>query len=376
MDKQQSKQRRREERIKQRERAFRNFKRSLTRTWRGFVNFMKNISLGLLMVIGVGMVAGSILLANTFTDQGTAVVVAATGSVLGTAVFAFTLPAVIRTKSKEAVQISEEQIEERIALSDEIRQLRQTEEEQLEEIISLEKEKGRLQTALEKQKSMHIEIDNIQPVERVSFLEVRSMITDVLMKELDSIPPDGVRKGVEQEFLGVLDARFKANLGVDMKKVGLRINDSGQIVISGIRSEFQGFYVENENWKLYEIREKKWGGILGQGPSKRILQGDERLAELTIEQRSSLMNRLSMGVDFSYLDESIRKLTMEYLTVLLSPLNREILFIEDEQQPTLQLGDFLGMHNAQVDDQITQLQARLEEVKQKLLEEGKDFSAD
>ena len=87
------------------------------------------------------------------------------------------------------------------------------------------------------------------------------------------------------------------------------------------------------------------------------------------------MNRLSMGVDFSYLDESIRKLTMEYLTVLLSPLNREILFIEDEQQPTLQLGDFLGMHNAQVDDQMALLRTRLAEVEQRLLEEGEDLSA-
>jgi hypothetical protein len=321
------------------------------------------------------MVAGAILLANTLTDKSTAVLVAAVGSVLGTAVFAFTLPAVIRTKSKEAVYLTERQMEDQIALNEEIRTLRQTEEEQLEEIITLEKERGRLQAELEKQKRMHIEIDNIQPVERVSFLEVRSMITDVLLRELDSTPPDGVRKGVEQEFLGILDARFKANLGVDMKKVGLRINDSGQIVISGIRSEFQGFFVENEDWKLYEIREKKWGGLLGQGPSKRIVQGDERLAELTIAQRSSLMDRLTMGVDFSYLDESIRKLTMEYLTVLLSPLNREILFIEDEQQPTLQLGDFLGMHNAQVDGQVEELQARLSEVEQRLLEEGDELNA-
>jgi hypothetical protein len=301
------------------------------------------------------------------------VIVAAAGSVLGTAVFTFTLPAVIRTKSKEAVQISEQQIEDKLALTDEIRQLRHAEEEQLEEIITLEKEKALLQAELVKQKNMQIAIDNIQPVERVSFLEIHSMITDVLLKELDSTPPDGVRKGVEQEFLGVLDARFKANLGVDMKKVGLRINDAGQIVISGISSEFQGFYVENEDWKLYEIREKKWGGLLGQGPSKRIIQGDERLAELTIEQRSSLMDRISMGVDFSYLDESIRKLTMEYLTVLLSPLNREIRFIEDEQQPTLQLGDFLGMHNAQVDEQMDKLQSRLSEVEQRLLEEGEDL---
>jgi hypothetical protein len=274
---------------------------------------------------------------------------------------------------KQSVKQVETEIEEKIALDQEVRELRQIEEEQIDEIVSLEKEKAHLQRELEKQKRMHIEVDSIQPIEKVSFLEVKSMITDVLLKEIDSTPPDAVRKGTSQEYLGVLDTRFKANLGVDMKKVGLRINDNGQIVVSGIRSEFQGFHVEDEDWKLFELREKKWGGLLGQGESKRILTGDERLAKLTIEQRGSLMDRLSMGVDFSYLDESIRKLTMEYISVLLSPLNREVLFTREEAQPTLQLSDFLNMHNAQVDEQMAELERQLTDVEQKLLEESNDL---
>ena len=198
------------------------------------------------------------------------------------------------------------------------------------------------------------------------------MITDVLLREIENTPPDTMRKGLSQEYLGILDTRFKANLGVDMKKVGLRIDEHGKVVISGISSEFQGFYVEKEDWKLYEIREKKWGGLLNPGESKKILSGDERLAELTIEQRSSLMDRLSMGVDFSYLDESIRKITMEYLSVLLSPLHREIIFVDGDDQPTLQLADFLEVHNNQVEKQMAALQSRLKEVEKKLLNEGEE----
>jgi len=370
MEKDRSKQRRQEERRRNARRFFRGVNQRISKGWRALTGFMKNIYLGLLLLAGVGMAVGAVLAANTLVDQSTAVLVAAVGSALGTAVFAFTLPAVLRTKVREGVRLAEADLEEKLALSQELNQLRQVEEDQLEEIITLEKEKAVLQRELEKQKRMHIEVDSIQPVEKVSFLEVKSMITDVLLKELESSPPDGVRKGVEQEYLGVLDTRFKANLGVDMKKVGLRINDSGQIVITGIRSEFQGFFIEDEDWKLYELREKKWGGLLSQGASKKILPGDERLAELTIEQRSSLMDRLSMGVDFSYLDESIRKFTTEYLSVLLAPLNREIIFTEDEQQPTLQLGDFLSVHNARIEEQIARLQAQLAEVERRLLEEG------
>ena len=372
MDNDRSKQRRQDERRRKVRRFFRGMNQRISKGWRAFTGFMHNIYLGLLLLAGVGMVVGAVLLANTLVDQSTAVLVAAVGSALGTAVFAFTLPAVLRTKVREGVRQAGEQIEEKLALSQELDQLRKVEEDQLEEIITLEKDKAILQRELEKQKRMHIEVDSIQPVEKVSFLEVKSMITDVLMKELESSPPDGMRKGLEQEYLGVLDTRFKANLGVDMKKVGLRINDSGQIVISGIRSEFQGFFIENEDWKLYEIREKKWGGLLSQNASKKILPGDERLAELTIEQRSSLMDRLSMGVDFSYLDESIRKFTTEYLSVLLAPLNREIVFTEDEQQPTMQLGDFLSVHNARIEEQIARLQAQLAEVERRLLEEGEN----
>ncbi|HAY84552.1 MAG TPA: hypothetical protein DCY42_06410 [Chloroflexi bacterium] len=73
-----------------------------------------------------------------------------------------------------------------------------------------------------------------------------------------------------------------------------------------------------------------------------------------------------MGVDFSYLDESIRKITMEYLSVLLSPLHREIIFVDGDDQPTLQLADFLEVHNNQVEKQMAALQSRLKEVEKKL----------
>lgn len=354
------------------QRFFEKAKKNLSKGWRSFARFLKNIYLALLLATGVGMVIGSIFLAETVVEKSTAILVGSIGSVLGTAVFAFTLPAMLVSKVKEGVHQVEDQIEENFQLAQELKDLRQTEEDHLDEIISLEKEKAILQRELEKQKSMHIEIDTIRPIEKVSFIEVNSMITDVRLKEIENTPPESIRKGQAQEYLGILDTRFKANLGVDMKKVGLRIDEQGKIVISGISSEFQGFYVEKEDWKLYEIREKKWGGLLNPGESKKILSGDERLAELTIEQRSSLMDRLSMGVDFSYLDESIRKITMEYLTVLLSPLHREIVFADDGNQPTLPLGDFLEVHNTQVEKQMMALKGRLSEVEQKLLEEGEE----
>ena len=362
--------------LQQRQRArnvrrfFERLRKNLSKGWRSFTRFLKNIYLVLLLLAGVAIVVGSIFLAQTFVEKSTAILVASIGSVLGTVVFAFTLPSVIGSKVKEGVQQFEHQIEENLQLVQEVKDLRQAEEDHLDEIISLEKEKALLQRELEKQKNMHIEIDNIRPIEKVSFIEVNSMITDVLLKEIENNPPESIRKGSVQEYLGILDTRFKANLGVDMKKVGLRIDELGKVVISGISSEFQGFYVEKEDWKLYEIREKKWGGLINPGESKKILNGDERLADLTIQQRSSLMDRLSMGVDFSYLDESIRKITMEYLSVLLSPLHREITFVDRDDQPTLQLADFLEVHNTQVEKQMAFLNSKLAEVEQKLLDEG------
>ena len=361
--------------LQQRQRArnirrfFERLKKNFSKIWRAFKRFLKNIYLAVLLMAGVGIVIAAIFMAGSFADKSTAILVASIGSVLGTAVFAFTLPAVIGTKVKEGVQQMEDHIQENFQLTEELKDLRQIEEEQLDEILSLEKERSTLLQELEKQKSMHIEVDSIRPIEKVSFIEVNSMITDVLLKEIENTPPESIHKGLAQEYLGILDTRFKANLGVDMKKVGLRIDEHGKVVISGISSEFQGFYVEKEDWKLYEIREKKWGGLLNSAENKKVLSGDERLAELTIEQRRSLMDRLSMGIDFSYLDESIRKITAEYLAVLLSPLHREIVFVDQDDQPTLQLGDFLEVHNTQVEKQMRHLQSRLEEVEGKLLDE-------
>jgi len=370
MDKQDKSDFRQRQRARDIRRFFERLRKNLSKSWRALTRFLKNIYLAVLLLFGVAIVIAAIFMAGSYAEKSTAILVASIGSVLGTAVFAFTLPAVIGSKVKEGVEQREDQLQETFQLTEELKDLRQIEEEQLDEILSLEKEKATLLRELEKQKNMHIEVDSIRPIEKVSFIEVHSMITDVLLKEIENTPPESIHKGLSQEYLGILDTRFRANLGVDMKKVGLRIDEHGKVVISGISSEFQGFYVEKEDWKLYEIREKRWGGLLNSAENKKVLSGDERLAELTIEQRSSLMDRLSMGVDFSYLDESIRKITAEYLSVLLSPLRREIVFVDQDSQPTLQLGDFLEVHNTQVEKQMAHLQNRLAEVEDKLLEEG------
>ena len=50
-----------------------------------------------------------------------------------------------------------------------------------------------------------------------------------------------------------------------------------------------------------------------------------------------------------------------YLAVLLTPLHREIVFVDQDDQPSLQLGDFLEVHNTQVEKQMRHLKSRLEE---------------
>ncbi|HSG26072.1 MAG TPA: hypothetical protein VLA32_08155 [Anaerolineales bacterium] len=47
--------------------------------------------------------------------------------------------------------------------------------------------------------------------------------------------------------------------------------------------------------------------------------------------------------------------------MLLTPLHWEIVFVDQDDQPSLQLGDFLEVHNTQVEKQMRHLKSGLEE---------------
>ena len=127
----------------------------------------------------------------------------------------------------------------------------------------------------------------------------------------------------------------------------------------------------SENWLLKEVRARKWGGI--RRDLYEVLPNDERVADLTIEHRRSLQRRINSGIDFRYLDSAIKRIARETIATLLQPLQKDLVFVDDDDHEGMQLFEFLESHNTNLDllmDGLQERRSALEGKSDKLLPEG------
>jgi hypothetical protein len=298
-------------------------------SWR---NLGRQVTLLAVMLLGVVIIASAVAYAYTIPAKIVAVVTAAAGSIVGTGLFCLALPKLtsIRVASLEKAQEAIDQL--------------------LAKTRSLELERDNLEREVRRLESMRVSTDRLKGVLKLALLEYDGMIKDFCHQELSLVPSDDIWGGEEMhEYVGVVEASFKAFLGVDLQKVKLRQEGDTRIVISGISSEFQGLSSLAEEWKLKEVRVKKYGHPFKWGDAYKIVQDDPRLADLTIAQRRSLQERINSGIDFSNLDAAIKNMAREMLALLLSPLHKGLVFVDGDDPAGLPLLEFLEAHNKQID---------------------------
>lgn len=308
----------------------------------------KEILLVAVMICGVVVVAASIAYASSLPAKMLSVITAAIGSILGTAIVCLALPRLTQAGVDQRLRDLKLTLQREAQLEASIEKLHDAAEHLLEETRTVGREKNELALRIQRLETMRVNTDSVRAILRLALLEIDAVIKDFYYQELSKYPPGDLQRGELHEYVGVVETSFKAALGVDLRKVRLREDDENRIVISGLSSEFQGLSDLSEDWKLFEVRVKRWGGLF-LPDTYEILPNDERVADLTIEQRSSLQKRINSGIDFVNLDAAIKRIAREVLATLLSPLQRELVFVEEDAQPGVQLIEFLEIHNRQLD---------------------------
>ena len=299
----------------------------------------RQVALSAALFLGVVIIAAAFVCAYTIPEKSVAVLTAAAGSIVGTALCCLTGPRLfqMRATSRHQTQEAAAQL--------------------LAENRRLETERDNLEREVRRLEGMRLSTDRLKGVLRLALLEYDGVIKDFCHQELSNVPSDDIWGGEERhEYVGVVEASFKAFLGVDLQKVKLRPEGDTRLVISGISSEFQGLSRLAEEWKLKEVRVKRYGRPLKWGDVYKIVPNDPRLADLIIAQRRSLQERLNSGIDFSNLDAAIKNLAREMLVLLLSPLRKELAFVDGDDPAGLPLLEFLEAHNQQLDSQTRVLE--------------------
>ncbi len=333
-----------------------DFPTRLSATVERWQNLGRQVSLIAVMLLGVVIIAAAVAYAYTIPEKIVAIVTAAAGSIVGTALCCLAGPRLFQMKA-----ISGHKAQEAAG-------------QLLAENRRLEMERDNLEREVRRLESMRLSTDRLKGVLKLALLEYDGVIKDFCHQELSNVPSDDIWGGEEMhEYVGLVEASFKAFLGVDLQKVKLRPEGETRLVVSGISSEFQGLSSLAEEWQLKEVRVKKYGRPLKWGDVYKIVQNDPRLADLIIAQRRSLQERLNSGIDFSNLDAAIKNLAREMLVLLLAPLHKELVFVDGDDPAGLPLLEFLEAHNKQIDSQTRVLEEKrrsLESRASKLLEIG------
>jgi hypothetical protein len=310
-------------------------------------NFLARISYGLLVGAGGVMLCVSIVVAQLIADRGIALTVLGFGSFGSALILGLYLPKLILTVVQEREsQIIRDREDLKIKLEQSSKAQR--------EVVKLEREIARLS-------STRIEINSHKAILKLGLLELDWQIKDFWQEQLHEETATRASRGELHEFLGCLELKFRASLGVDLRKLRFRFHGADAILVSGLESEFQGFSHLDEHWKLKEVRVKKWGGILPE--SYEVHPEDGRIADATIRQRKMILDRLNQGSEFRHLDGGIKRFAREAIHLLLLPLAREVIFQDGPIEDGHDLLEFLSLHNRNVEKQIRSLEESRHQLK-------------
>jgi len=238
-----------------------SLRKKLSNAMHAMTRIGKEVSLIAVMLCGVVVIAASVAYASSVPVEMQSIAIAAIGSIVGTAVVCLTLPKLAQAKVDQHLQDLKTTLQEEARLEASLDKVREAAEQLVEKTRSLERERNELERKIQRLENMRVNVDGARAILRLALLEIDAVIKDFYRKELSHKPPDDIQRGELHEYVGVVEASFKASLGMDLQKVKLREDDDHRIVVSGLSSEFQGLSDLSEDWELFEVRVRKWGAF-------------------------------------------------------------------------------------------------------------------
>jgi hypothetical protein len=311
---------------------FQNPMHRLVGFFEGALRFARKLSLYAILLTGALGILVSIWLASLASEKSTTIVITAVGCIIGTGIISLVWP-------RFAAEWAESGTRDR--------------KELLQKLTAMEAEISRL---------MHtrVNVNSFKPIMKLGVLETDSVIRDFRREKLHEEAPGRLQRGELHEFVGVLTIEFKARFGVDLEK--LKFWDAGErtLMVCGMKSEFQGFMNQKKEWNLAEVRIQKYGGTLPE--DHQIAKGDSRLIQHRDRQERDLEQRINNGVEFQSLDSLIRRWAAELIRVLLAPLGKEILFVDEPRTSSAGLLDYLSAYDGSIDSKIIDLKKQRTEL--------------
>ena len=308
------------------------------------VSRVSRISTFTIFFIGLAVIIASVLFSALYIPiKVLAILAASVGSSIGSGVIALTIPKLTAILLNEERKKIQEEVTRRAKI-----------EEKLKSFSKLESEREKLQCEIERQKRMRIDVNSYRAILKLGVAELDLDVTDFKRETLTEDKQDSwYQLGREEktEYVGVLNYKFKAFLGVDLTRLRFLDKENDTLEVSGLESEFQGMKDQKKEWLLREIRTHKFeGSILPE--NYEILSKDGHLVDNSDKQENELTDRINEGINFKNLDDHIIKMATVFISLLLKPLGKSITFETSQNLDGVGFIEYLEFHNIDLDKRI------------------------
>ena len=299
-----------------------------------------------------------------------AVLVAAIGSSLGTAIVTLVIPKLTGLKLEQARDALKEEAAKHLAETAELAKLR----EMRSEYRQLKEEQLRI-------RRLRIDVSRIHSLEELGLAGLPIEATHLVRKTLKESEDEGTT-----EYVGAFHVSALTKWGIDLKQVRIRELGVGRYEVSGISCIHLGSKDEKTSVLLSEVRDRKStaAGILGVGKrlglGKRIDVVEVRSSRGAIdgvnwavgsieaqpheeEFRKDLLSRVMSGALSPESALIVQRLGERWLKNILAPICRQIVFAEQANPDGRGMAEFLNDHNQKIDRQISALEAKAQATK-------------
>lgn len=294
-----------------------------------------------LSVVGFALLCGGLVLASFVDRKDLAVALTFTGTLFGTTLLGLNLP-------KLMAKLIDDEREKARLLEDKLK-AEKAERVAQEKNREAEREIARLER-------MQLSLQTFKPIANLGLLTVEMVIKDFRSRKLGGkeqtkvwgIPLSRVR---QMSYMGAVEVPVKAHLGVDLHKVQIKVDAAGRLIVGGLNMSTSADTVCGAQWQLHEVRTE-----LFRNDEVNEIIIDPRDARLMGERDAherQLRERIGAGQTFTVFEKPLLQAAREVLTSLLTPLGREIVFVDSPPADSSPLMSFLAEEQQLLTDRIT-----------------------
>ncbi len=311
--------------------------------WIQFLNWLSQVGSWLLVGVFVAALIGAVvLIAWKAPEKISAVILTALASVVLMIPLISSINILVETKVKGSVIAQKKEELESLKFQVENEMIKKRNLELQNENMYKDIQIKNLDDEIDLLKNTQLSMNNLNRICEMALLETKLRSTDVRKHTLNS-DKGIIADRVENEVLVITTHDINAKFGVDLKKVLVKEGNENQLVISGIKSKYIGSDRNISDIKLNEIREIKYKNGLVSNKAilndKENIQRSNNYAQL---YETEYQKRLSDGLESDFLDEAVVKLSQNFISVILSPLKKDISFENSSRAEGVPILDYLN----------------------------------